>query len=168
VIFAVVPMKGTDGRQFEQIQSESWSAMSARVFLLILMMAFMGCVSQQDKALIEAAGKGDVEGMRHLIDRGADVNVVALDDWTPLTRAATNGRIDAVRLLIASGADVNKSSGGLSPLFFAADGGHVAAVRLLLENGAQLTFPNAVRKKFLDEVGSYGDPELLKLLASQL
>lgn len=142
--------------------------MSVRVFLLMLMVALTGCASQREKALIEAAGKGDVEEMRNLIDRGADVNVVALDDWTPLTRAASKGQIDAVRLLIASGANVNKTSGNLSPLFFAADGGYVAVVRLLLEHGAKLTLPNAIRKKFLDEVESFGDPELLKLLADQL
>jgi ankyrin repeat protein len=142
--------------------------MIARVFLWILVMALVGCASQQEKALIEAAGKGDVARMRHLIDQGADVNAVALDDWTPLTRAASNGRIDAVRLLIASGSDINKGSGDLSPLFFAADGGHVAVVRLLLEHGAKLTFPDAVRKKFLHDVESFGDPELLKLLTGQL
>jgi ankyrin repeat protein len=142
--------------------------MSARVFLLMVMMALMGCASQQDKALIEAADMGDVEKMNHLIDNGADVNAVALDDWTPLTAAASKGRIDAVRLLIASRADVNKSRGGLSPLFFAADRGHVAVVRLLLENGGKLTFPNVVREKFLHEMESFGDPELLKLLAGQL
>jgi ankyrin repeat protein len=142
--------------------------MSARACLLVLMMALAGCASEQDKALIVSAGRGDVEEMRRLIDHGANVNAVALDDWTPLTRAASGGRIDAVRLLISSGADVNKPNGDLSPLFFAADQGHVAVVRLLLDNGGKLNLPNAVRNMFLRDVERFRDPELLKLLAGQL
>lgn len=142
--------------------------MKFRACLLVLMMTLVGCASDQDKALVNAAGTGNVEEMRQLINRGANVNAVAFDDLTPLTQAAKVGQVDAVRLLIVSGADVNKPSGDLSPLFFAADKGHVAVVRLLLENGAKLNLPGVVRNKFLSDVESYHDPELLKLLAGQL
>src|SRR5579872_1363375 len=138
--------------------------MSIRVVLLVLMMFLGGCASKQDKALIEAAGEGNVERMRQLIGGGANVNVVALDDLTPLTNAAEKGQLDAVKLLIASGADVNKSVGGLSPLFFAARKGHVAIVKFLLKKNAKLTLPNVVRESFLASVRSFGDPELLKLI----
>lgn len=134
----------------------------------MLMMLVGGCASRHDKALIEAAGRGDVEGMRHLISGGADVNAVALDDWTPLTRASANGRLGAVELLVVSGADVNKGVGGVSPLFFAARKGHVAVVRFLLEKNAKLTFPSVDRESFLTEVRSFNDPELLRLLEGQL
>jgi ankyrin repeat protein len=110
--------------------------MIARLFLLALTLILLGCGSKEDKALTTAASNGDVEEMRRLIDRGANINAVVLDDLTPLTVAAKRGRIDAVRLLIASGANVHKPSGDLSPLFFAASNGHVAVVRLLLESGA--------------------------------
>jgi ankyrin repeat protein len=133
-----------------------------------LLAILVGCASEQDKALVVAAGKGDLVEMRRLIDRGANVNTVALDDWTPLTRAADRGGVEAVRLLIASGGDVNKPSGDLSPLFFAADGGHLAVVRLLLENGARLNLPEAGRQRFLQDVASHHDPELVKLMAGQL
>src|SRR5262245_48530989 len=39
------------------------------------------------RALIEAAGRGDIDRMSVLIDSGANVNGVALDGWTPLTQA---------------------------------------------------------------------------------
>ena len=121
--------------------------MTVRFCLWALLMSLAACASQPDKALIVAAGSGDVAEMRRLIDRGANVNAVALDDLTPLTHAADRGHIEAVRLLIASGADVNKASGDLSPLYFAADSGHVAVVELLLENGAKLSLPEIVRYK---------------------
>jgi uncharacterized protein len=134
----------------------------------MLVMVVSGCTSQHDRALIEAAGDGDVARMRHLIDGGADVNVVALDSWTPLTIAASNGQLGAIELLVASGADVNKTVAGLSPLFFAARKGHVAIVRFLLKKNAKLTFPDAGRKRFLADVWSFDDPELLRLLEGQL
>jgi len=142
--------------------------MKIRVFLLALTMFLGACASQQDKALIEAAGDGDIERMRQLINGGADVDVFALDSWTPLTIAASNGRLDAAKLLVQSGADVNKSVAGLSPLFFAARNGHVTVVQFLLEKNAKLTFPDVNREKFLAEVKSFNDPELMKLVADQL
>ena|SRR5882762_1993421 len=121
--------------------------MIARVFLWILVMALVGCASQQEKALIEAAGKGDVARMRHLIDQGADVNAVALDDWTPLTRAASNGRIDAVRLLIASGADINKGSGDLSPLILCSGRRARRGRQTLAGTWSQADFPGCRSEK---------------------
>jgi ankyrin repeat protein len=93
--------------------------MKIRVLLLALTIFLGACASQQDKDLVEAAGDGDVERVQRLLDRGADVNTVALE-WTPLTNAARKGQLGAVELLVASGADVNKGIAGLSPLFFAA------------------------------------------------
>jgi ankyrin repeat protein len=142
--------------------------MSARLCLSALLMTLVGCASEQDKALIAAAGGGDVAEIKRLVDSGANVNAIALDDWTPLTRAADRGRFEAVRLLIESGADVNKPAGDLYPLFFAADNGHVVVVKLLLENGAKLNLPEADRNRFLHDIESHHDPELVKLLAGQL
>ena len=82
--------------------------------------------------------------------------------------AASNGQLAAVKLLVQSGADVNKSVAGLSPLFFAARKRHVTIVKFLLEKNAKLTFPDVNREKFLAEVKSFDDPELLRLLKDQL
>ena len=152
--------RGAIGRGFE-------STMKIRALLLALTIFLGACASQQDKNLVEAAGDGDVERMRQLIDGGADVNTVALE-WTPLTNAARKGRLGAIELLVASGADVNKGIAGLSPLFWAARDGHVAVVRFLLQKNAKLTFPDVNREKFLAEVKSFNDPELMKLVADQL
>jgi len=44
---------------------------------------------------------------QHLIARGADVNIRAYDDYTPLHQAAFRGNLKAAKLLIDHGADVN-------------------------------------------------------------
>ncbi|MDQ3621678.1 MAG: ankyrin repeat domain-containing protein [Verrucomicrobiota bacterium] len=57
--------------------------------------------------LVAAAGKGDLETMRRLLDSGVDVNCVAESRHTPLTLAARESRIEAVRLLLDRGATVD-------------------------------------------------------------
>ena len=49
------------------------------------------------------ASSGDAEGVKWLIERGADVN-----KRNPLYEAAENGHIEIVKLLIEKGADANR------------------------------------------------------------
>jgi ankyrin repeat protein len=63
--------------------------------------------ADQDE-LVAAAGKGDVETMRRLLDVGVDVNCVATSAHTPLTFAAVKSQIEAVRLLLERGAAVDQ------------------------------------------------------------
>jgi ankyrin repeat protein len=59
--------------------------------------------------LVAAAGKGDLETMRRLLDAGVDVNCVAEKSrHTPLTLAARESRLEAVRLLLERGAAVDQ------------------------------------------------------------
>ena len=57
-------------------------------------------------ALAGAAGRGNLEMIRLLLDAGADVNDGG-PHVRPLCRAAHVGHLDAVKLLVAHGADVN-------------------------------------------------------------
>lgn len=61
-------------------------------------------------ALVEAAGKGDLEVMRHLLDAGTDVNGVTSKEsqHTALTLAAAKSQLEAVRLLLDRGAAVDQ------------------------------------------------------------
>ena len=135
--------------------------------LVLLTLMFTGCASDKDKKLIEAAGRGDVALVGQLIDQGASIDAVALDDWTPLTRAATEGHLDVVRLLLAKGADVNKPIGDISPLFFAANYGHTPIVKVLLAHGALLNLPQANREAFVARLKAHNDPELMRILLEQ-
>lgn len=53
------------------------------------------------------ASRGNVEGIKHMLEAGADINGKGTNErWTPLIAAARLGRTDAVRFLLEKGADV--------------------------------------------------------------
>ncbi|RYP56140.1 hypothetical protein DL771_012085 [Monosporascus sp. 5C6A] len=85
-----------------------------------------------------AVETGDVEMVKLLLDRGADVAVTNQDGWTPLIAASKKGHIDVVRLLLATNgvnADLMDSESGQTPLSWAAANGYEAVVQLLLDTG---------------------------------
>ena len=127
-----------------------------------------GCNSKAERAIVAAAGSGDVEQVRILLDNGANVDAVALDDWTPLTRAADKGHMKMIELLLSRGASINKPSGDLTPLFFAARSGHTQIVKFLIKHGAKLDLPLAGRERFIERIHNSQDRELLDLLSRQL
>jgi len=114
------------------------------------------------KALIEAAGRGDIVQMSILIDAGTNINGVALEHWTPLTRAAHAGQLEAVRLLVVRGADLNR--GAVTPLHWAAFRGHLRVAKFLVESGARLNLDPRGKASFVDKVRSYGEGELMTLV----
>jgi ankyrin repeat protein len=89
----------------------------------------------QSRALLLAAREGNVEGVRHLLSKGADPNVLVpdaddhgafLDAVTPLMAAAGSPRSNAetVRALLDGGADpFMVSPGKVTALWYAAGGG---------------------------------------------
>ncbi|MDP6527136.1 MAG: ankyrin repeat domain-containing protein, partial [Kiritimatiellia bacterium] len=72
-----------------------------------------------NKALLEAAGKGDSEAVKQHLAAGANVNVKrAWYGRTPLHIATWSGQEQIVQLLIEKGASVNaKDKGGWTPLY---------------------------------------------------
>lgn len=107
-------------------------------------------------ALLEAAGKGDTETVKSLLERGVDPNAKDPEGRTPLTEAVYNNRADIVKLLLHHGADVfAKKNDGQTPqtiavshkdvadliaeqirLFEVAASGDNKAVKQFLDNGA--------------------------------
>jgi ankyrin repeat protein len=82
----------------------------------------------------------NLEKVRLLLDKGADVNARSKQGRTPLVIAAAHdGNIEVMRLLIKKGADVKaKSPDGFTALISAASHGNVEAVKLLLARGADV------------------------------
>ena len=90
-----------------------------------------------DRALFEAAERGDISNIERLLIAGAKVNCILEGDGTPLMGAAQSGYLEAVRLLLDRGADPNLAvSGDGNPLILAAREGHADVVKLLLDRHA--------------------------------
>jgi len=84
--------------------------------------------------LMMAALRGQVDWMRRLLDKGAEVR---REGWAPLHYAASSPNVEAVRLLLERGAVVDAPSpNGTTALMMAARYGAEASVRLLLAYGA--------------------------------
>ncbi len=98
--------------------------------------------------LLEASLKGDVEGVRAALGRGARVDCVAYDglfgedgsarlsgrDLTPLDLAAGHGHLEVVDVLLSAGAVVSARARATlpSPLYLALRHGDVAVIRRLI------------------------------------
>lgn len=90
--------------------------------------------------LMMAALRGQLDGARQLIDRGAAVN---RPGWTPLHYAATGPEPRLVALLLERGAQIEAPSPNrTTPLMMASRYGPEAAVDLLLARGASLRARN--------------------------
>jgi len=87
-----------------------------------------------ESALMMAALKGDMAGVKMLLERGARINQ---NGWTPLHYAATGPEPDIVRLLLERGAEVDAAApNGSTPLMMASQYGSEDSVKLLLDRGA--------------------------------
>jgi len=94
-----------------------------------------------DTALDSAAGLGEVEMVRLLLDRGANPKIGDKDNLTPLQLAAHHGNLAIVRMLLKAGANVNSTDSryGYTALASASQNDHVKVVRELLGAGADPT-----------------------------
>jgi ankyrin repeat protein len=120
-------------------------------------------------AFIEASRSGDAGRVSELLKEGANIEGVAIEGWTPLTRAADAGNLDVVRILVLHGADVDRGTGdipshGVTPLLLAAFNGHVDVVQFLAEHGAHLNLQPEQRAFFLSRVQSFKNPSLTELV----
>jgi ankyrin repeat-rich membrane spanning protein len=56
--------------------------------------------------LMVASARGLVPYVKELIARGADVQAVDLDNWTPLLNAAKGGHLEVIEILLDHGAEI--------------------------------------------------------------
>ena len=97
--------------------------------------------------LIAASGNCAVELVKHLLEKGANIETTALEDSrTPIMHAISysptiksSQRVKCVSVMLDSGANINGlDRKGLSPLMIACYFGAASCVELLLERGANI------------------------------
>ena len=91
--------------------------------------------------LSNAVIANDLDRVKFLAGKGADVNQVDNQGWTPLISAARQRHDKMVALLIELGADVNKAHDGFTPLTAAVMRDHAPTVKVLVDKGADLQAP---------------------------
>ena len=114
--------------------------------------------------LSHAVTKGQVEIVKLLLERGADVNYIhSLGGGTCLTDAAMNGSASIVSLLLDHGAkvDIKDETMGYTPLMYAASGGRDEVVKLLLDHGAAVDMAGDHAVTALQVAASVGSARLL-------
>jgi tetratricopeptide (TPR) repeat protein len=103
-----------------------------------------------DTPLMLAAFKGDVPGVKALLDAGARVDGRAVQGSTPLMVAASGGHTEVVSLLLKRGARVDlRNDFGWTALMMAANGKHLKAVDVLMGHGADPDITNKDGKSAL-------------------
>ena len=95
----------------------------------------------QESNLLSKVRANDINGVKELITKGADVNME--DDmmgYTPLTLAIGNKNSEMVKLLLSNKANINHKSKrtGYTPLMEALNSNYIDMAKLLIEQGADI------------------------------
>lgn len=114
--------------------------------------------------LIWAAGHGQEEAVKLLLEHHANPNLETDDDVTPLLSAVAAGSLPCLELLIQAGANVNVTAGGATPLHIAADGGSLELINCLVKAGANPDGIDEEGLKAIDVAAARGNREAVEIL----
>lgn len=118
-----------------------------------------------EEALIAAAARGDVPGVRQLIAAKANLHARDASGQTALHAAAYGNHVEAARLLMQAGADVNvKDTIGRTSFMVAAVRGYAEILRLALAHGADVRILNQYGGTALIPASHYGHVEVVREL----
>lgn len=85
------------------------------ITIIVIIMAIYAYMEELNKELINAAADGDLDKVKLLVEKGADVNVVTTYEGarittTALITAARGGHFEIMKFLVENGADVNATN----------------------------------------------------------
>ncbi len=113
-----------------------------------------------------AVKEGDIELVKHFIEKGANVNIQGAFGETPLHIAVDRGYDVIVKLLLEKGADPNiQSNEGNTPLHIAVISSSADIAYELLKAGADKTIRNKAGKTPVDLAMELNDEKMIKILS---
>jgi ankyrin repeat protein len=130
------------------IKEPPFSAISTDPTVVMSVLQKTDSVRNTWSPLIWASEAGELEILRLLIKKGANIHAVSNDRYsnfsTPLIYAANAGHTEVVKLLIQNKVNVNTTGKfkRVTPLMFAAANGHVDVVNALLAAKANINLTN--------------------------
>ena len=114
--------------------------------------------SANDRALIDATRRNDVEAVRRLIAAGANVNAQDENRDSAFLLAGAEGRLEILKLTLQAGADLRSTNRyGGTALIPACHHGHVETVRELLKTAIDVNHVNRLGWTALLETVILGD-----------
>jgi len=134
-----------------------------RLALTLLALLWSGAVTAQtltadERALIDATQRNDVETARRLIAAGTNVNAQNEQRDSAFLLAGARGRLEILRLTLQAGADLKSTNRyGGTALIPACHHGHVETVRELLKTAIDVNHVNRLGWTALLEVVILGD-----------
>jgi len=112
-----------------------------------------------------AVGSGNLEAVRVLLERAAELNAQDEHGETALHSATFGGDKEMVRFLLVAGSDPNaQNDRGTTPLHWAVSNGHGDTVKLLLERGADPNLRDHHGKTPADWARDHGASEILRII----
>jgi ankyrin repeat protein len=152
--------------------TKRFSKAAAAAFLLIGIAALMPSKRapaqgnpERERALLDAAERGEIVAVRQLVAQGARINWRDHRGRTPLLAATQRNRVEVARFLIQEGADVNtKDLIQDTPFLYAGAEGRVEILKMMLAAGADLRDTNRFGGTALIPAAHRGHVEAVKLL----
>jgi len=129
----------------------------------------VGCTSQKDVALVDAALSGDLPKVQTLLKQGASIEATAFDGLTPLDAAAKEGHLEVLKYLLDRGASVNGSAHtDQTALSMAAIYEHTDCVRYLISKGGEIRGTAQWKQGLLDSIRKHNKTELYEIVKQQI
>jgi ankyrin repeat protein len=134
-----------------------------RLVLALLLLLWSGAVTartltEDERALIEATERNDVETARRLIAAGTSVNAQDEKRDSAFLLAGARGRLEILKLALQAGADLKSTNRyGGTALIPACHHGHVETVRELLKTAIDVNHVNRLGWTALLETVILGD-----------
>ena len=117
--------------------------------------------------VIDAVKSGDVQAVRALLQKRADVNASEADGMTALHWAARNNDVASARVLLNAGANAKAATRyGVTPLALAAQNGSAPMLELLLKSGADANATMPEGETVLMTASRTGNAASIKVLAA--